>query len=304
MKEQKDIKRILILGHSGFIGSHLMDSFKRNYPKIELVGKSIPKVDLTNLAEVGKLSGFFDANTVVIMCAAIKRQFEDSLNSFNKNIKMVMNICRLIEENPIKRLIFFSSAAVYGEDIHNTNITESSPIYPTSYYGVAKYASERLLKISFTKLKKSSLFILRPPLIYGPNDLGSTYGPAGFIKAALNREKITLWGDGSELREFILVEDIVRVVDLLVFSSNPGIVNVSSGKSSSFKDIVDIIFDLSNTKGEINFRPRTKNKVDNQFFNGKFVELFDKFEFTSLCQGIKKTIDFEKAKCALEEAKS
>lgn len=300
MEKQRDIKRILILGHSGFIGNHLMDFSVNNYPGIELIGKSIPEIDLTNLEDTEQISAFLDMNTAVIMCAVIKRQFGDNLDSFNNNLRMVMNLCRLIERNPVKRVVFFSSAAVYGEDIHNTNITEDTFICPTSYYGIAKYTSEVLLKKTFDKLKDSSLFILRPPLIYGPNDLGATYGPAGFIKAALNREKITLWGDGTELREFIFIEDIVKIVANLVFSSFEGVVNISSGKSSSFRDILDIVSDLSGIEPEIFSRPRTKDKVDNQFCNNKFVDLFGAFEFTALKEGIKKTIDFEKEKCSAE----
>ncbi|UCD15397.1 MAG: NAD(P)-dependent oxidoreductase, partial [Candidatus Omnitrophota bacterium] len=197
-KSANNIKRILILGHSGFIGSHLMRNFCDKEPQIELIGKSIPEIDLTKLEDVKSLSPFFDMETVVIMCAAIKRQFGDNLDTFSQNLAMVTNLCRILEQRLAKRFIFFSSAAVYGEDISNTNITEDTPVCPTSFYGMAKYICERLLIKNFNQSSKGSLFILRPPLIYGPGDMGSTYGPAGFIKAALNNEKITLWGDGLE----------------------------------------------------------------------------------------------------------
>ncbi len=289
------IKRVLILGHTGFIGEHLAKFFKKTQPAIELIGKSIPEVDLTNIEDIKKLSSFLDDGTIVIMCAAIKRQFGDSLDNFNKNVKMVVNLSRVLEKRPVKRLIFFSSAAVYGEDIHNINITESTSIRPTSYYGIAKYTCERLLVKSFSNIQTGSLFIVRPPLIYGSNDPGSTYGPAGFIKAALRKEKITLWGDGSELREFICVDDIARIIHQLTFSEQEGIVNISSGKSVSFKDILGIISNVINEQLIVDSCQRTKDKVDNMFCNNQFMNLFGDFQFTSLRDGIKKMIDVEKS---------
>jgi len=289
------IKRVLILGHTGFIGKHLVKFFKKTQPEVELIGKSIPEVDLTNIEDAKKLSNSLDGDTTVIMCAAIKRQFGDNLDNFSKNVKMVENLSRVLEERPVKRLIFFSSAAVYGEDIHNINITENTSICPTSYYGIAKYTCERLLIKSFNNIQGGSLFIVRPPLIYGSGDPGSTYGPAGFVKAALRKEKITLWGDGSELREFIFVEDIAKIIHQLTFSEQEGIVNISSGKSTSFKDILGIISNFVNEQLTVDSRQRTKDKVDNVFCNNQFMNLLGNFQFTNLRDGIKKTIDVEKS---------
>lgn len=299
MINSNNIKRIVILGHNGFIGSHLTESFKAEYPEIEFIGKSMPEVDLTRAEDAKNMSSCFDMDTAVIMCAAIKRQFADDQESFDKNVKIVMNLCDLLVSHPVRRFIFFSSASVYGEDIHNARITEDTPVCPTSYYGIAKYTCERLLMKNFATTNKGSLFIMRPPLVYGPKDTGSTYGPAGFIKAALSNKKITLWGDGAELREFIFVDDIVRVVKRLAFSSLTDIVNIASGKSVSFKDILDIISRLTGNVLTVDSRKRTKDKVDNKFSNDKFVKLFNDFSFTSFEEGIKKTIQFERQDVAV-----
>ncbi len=101
------------------------------------------------------------------MCA-IKRQFSDNLDAFVQNVKMVVNLCRLPQDHPVARL--FCSAAVYGEDIENTNIREESAICPTSYYGIEKYTSECLLRKAFEGRDQRWLFIMRPPLVYSPGD--------------------------------------------------------------------------------------------------------------------------------------
>lgn len=288
-----NIKRILILGHTGFIGSHLQKYFLQLLPEIEVVGRSLPTVDLTKEEEVFNLSGLFDLETAVIMCAAIKRQFGDNLNAFSQNLSMSINLCRLLEKCPVRRFVFFSSAAVYGEDIHNTDITEETSVYPTSYYGMAKYSSECLFSKVISQQSQSSLLILRPPLIYGPGDPGETYGPVKFIKAALNKEQITLWGDGRERRDFVFIGDIIKIVYRLTFHEYNGLINVASGKSYTFREAIEMVSRLIPDELKVTSRPRTKKRVDNEFRNRRFVNLLKDFSFLSLDEGIKRTFDAE-----------
>lgn len=283
------IKRIVILGHTGFIGKHLENFFK-NKEDIELIGIDLPSIDLTKDSDVIALKDIFDMQTGIIMCSAIKRDYGDNLNNFLKNILMVVNVCKLLDTHPVGRFIYFSSAAVYGEDIQNLNISESTAINPTSYYGIAKYVSERLLCKAFESKNETALVIIRPPVIYGPGDK-PCYGPSGFVKAALNKEAITLWGGGTEKREFIFISDVVRLINSLVLNKYTGILNVASGKSHTYKEIIDGISSLINSKVEINSRERTKDKVDHGFDNSALLRLFPEFSFTQLEVGIQKTIE-------------
>ena len=109
------------------------------------------------------------------------------------------------------RFLFVSSAEVYGEDLNDLLITEETQIAPTSYYGMAKYASELIIKKSLIDYPNTSYMILRPALVYGPGEEGSFYGPSGFMKAAVKNEEILLWGNGSELREFVYIDDLILV---------------------------------------------------------------------------------------------
>lgn len=287
------MKRIVLLGHSGFIGRHLEQAFKAVYPDTEIIGKSLPTIDLTKREDVDKLSDLFSPETAVVMCAAIKRQFGDTLEAFERNLTMTINLCRLFSQRPVEQFIFFSSSAVYGEDIHNTAISEETAVYPTSYYGMAKYSAECLYRKVIGGQNKGALKIIRPPLIYGFGDMGNTYGPAGFIKSALRGEQITLWGDGMERREFIFVEDIVRVVCALLKSDFKGVVNVASGKSHTFQDVLKVISGLMGDKLDIKTTSRTKDKVDNAFDNTRFMRLMPGFRFTSLEEGIRKTFELQ-----------
>ncbi len=287
------IKRIVLLGNTGFIGRHLKKGFKNALPQAEVIGQSLPALDLTKLEDAHKLADLFDLETAVIMCAAIKRQFGDNLEIFEQNLDMTSNLCRVLEKRPVKRVVFFSSSAVYGEDIHNTRITEETSVCPTSYYGLVKYTAERLYVKTIGRQKGSSLVVLRPPLIYGPGDLGRTYGPSGFIKAALNNEPVTLWGDGTELREFVFVGDIVRVVCGLLDSDFNGVVNVASGKSHTFQDVLKVVSDLVGHALDVKFLVRTKDRVDNVFDNTHFTRLMPGLRFTPLEEGIRETFKAE-----------
>jgi len=288
---KEKIKRVVILGHSGFIGRHIEKIFNEKSPNIELIGRSYPDLDLCFKEDAYSLSPLFDMDTAVIMVSGIKRQLGDSLDIFSKNVSMANNVCSVLQEKPVKHLLFFSSAAVYGEEIDNIDITEKTPVHPTSYYGIAKYASECLFRKVFSEQENNSLIILRPPLVYGPGDQTTIYGPSGFAIKALHKEKITLWGDGSELREFFYVEDLAKIVYDLTFNNFDGIVNISSGESSDFKQILDILSNILCYKLEIDSRPRTRKKVDNKFKNNRLLEVLPNVSFTDLKEGIKNVVN-------------
>lgn len=288
-----EFKKTLILGNTGFIGKHLERYLGAQFSGTEVFGYSTKDIDLTNGKDTQKLTKDFDLNTVVVMCSMVKKECGDNLDNYTKNVTMAVNLCRILELAPVRKLVYLSSTAVYGEDIENTNITEKTGVQPTSYYGMAKYASENLFQKLFSAKNKGELLILRPPLIYGAGDRSQAYGPAGFIKKALTNEKIVLWGDGTESREFVYIDDLIDVVGRMVFGGYAGVVNVVSGVKYNFKEILGIIEAKLNTTLQVETRKRTKNKANHCFDNSLINELLPDFTFTSLDQGIQNTLELE-----------
>jgi UDP-glucose 4-epimerase len=275
------VKQVVILGHSGFIGSHLERTLSASGTR-EVIGRSLPDIDLADPGSAARLMPYLTRDAALVLLAAVKRQFGDTLEAFQKNMAIVENVCSLLEEHPVGRVIFLSSAAVYGEETENTSISEETPVNPTSYYGIAKYSAERLLKKTCSAEHQASLICLRPPLIYGPGDKGRTYGPSGFTAAALEGAPITLWGDGTERREFIYVQDICRLIAGLLDSDFAGELNVVSGSSYCFADIVAALKEQFPNL-EVNSRPRSKQKADNAFDARRIKSLLAPgFRFTSL----------------------
>lgn len=288
--KDSNIKRVLILGNTGFIGGHLYRFFKAQSASTEVVGLDFPEVDLTRPEDAHRLKDHLGDETALIVCAAIKKQMGDDLSSFSKNIQITANICNAICETPARRVIFFSSAAVYGESVHNTQINEDTPPQPQTFYGIGKMTSELLLRKILSSQKQSTLLRLRPALIYGPGDQGG-YGPTGFVKAALGEQDITLWGDGTERREFIFVLDVVKLVHTLTFDSYQGTLNVVSGKSYTFQEALGIVNELIGLKKPVLTRPRTQPKADHGFVVTRLQSLLPGFQFTGLREGIRQTIE-------------
>src|SRR5579859_7564387 len=140
-----DLRRIVLLGHSGFVGNHLEAYFRQQHPDLALVCYSLASLDLTHACAAEALAENFDLETAVVMTAGVKRQWGDTLDAFSQNVSMAVNVARVLASHPVRRFIFFSSAAVYGEENHNEQITEDTLVRPTSYYGTAKFASECVL---------------------------------------------------------------------------------------------------------------------------------------------------------------
>ena len=278
--------RTVILGHSGFIGRCIHAEIARIYPNTETIGLSYPDIDLCAEADLPRLEELCEPSTTVVMCSGIKKQYGDDLHIFRRNIRMIENLCRLLEKRPVRRLIFLSSAGVYGEETDNLQITESTRIAPSSYYGTAKFASERLLAQVFANQDQGTLLTLRPPLAYGPGDTSRSYGPSGFIWGAMRERKITLWGQGDELRDLVFVDDIATIVARLLFERRSATVNLATGTSVSFRQMAELAATLVPHEVEIIVRDRTKPKADQGYLNTALLELLPDLSFTELSQGM------------------
>ncbi|MDP3734347.1 MAG: NAD-dependent epimerase/dehydratase family protein, partial [Nanoarchaeota archaeon] len=285
------MKRIVILGHSGFVGNNIFHFLHKKYPAVEIIGKSSNDIDLTSEEQTQKLQQCFNLDTVVIMTSGIKSNYGNDLSTFHKNVVMAENVCKILSTYPVRKFIFLSSIAVYGVDSNNTAITEKTPVITDSYYGLSKYISEELLALEFLKCKDSSLIIVRTPTIYGPHEKITAATPSGFLTTYLQGGEVTLWGDGSDLREFLFIDDLVKAIDLLIFSDFSGVLNIGDGLGNSYTEAVNFISQLLGKKLSIHSKERSKQKVDKIYDSSLFKSLFPDFLFTPLEKGLQAIID-------------
>ena len=93
----RSIKRVVILGHSGYVGTHLKSWLASEHSDLETYGLSFPYIDLTDINRLGELPDLLNKETVVVILSGLKKQFGDSLDIFNQNIAMVTNVCRTLD---------------------------------------------------------------------------------------------------------------------------------------------------------------------------------------------------------------
>ena len=280
--------RIVLLGHTGYIGSRLAAAFEAAAPDVPLVGRSAPTLDLTRQDSSAALEQLLDRDCVLVVCAAIKKQLGDSPEIFAQNLAIVLNMCRALAARPVRRVVFFSSAAVYGEDVQHGVISESTAVQPTSFYGIGKFTAERLLVRIAGQQPGLSLLILRPALVYGPHEAAYYYGPSGFLRMALADSPITLWGDGEELREFLFIDDVVTLTRRLTFGETTGVLNIVSGTSYTYAQALAEVSKLTGRPPAVTSRPRTKVKVDHRFDAARLRQACPGFTFTSLDAGLQR----------------
>jgi len=279
--------RIVLLGDTGYIGSRVAAAFKVAAPGVPIVGRSVPSLDLTAPDAESALQAILDGDCALVICSAIKKQLGDTLEIFRQNLAIVSSVCRALESCPVRRVIFFSSAAVYGEDVQHGVIDESTAVQPTSLYGIGKFTAERLLARTAAQ-QRLSLLMLRPALVYGPREPAYYYGPSGFLRNTLAGAPITLWGDGEELREFLFIDDIVALTTQLTFGDTTGVLNIISGTSYTYAQALATVRTVTGTQPEVTSRPRTKDKVDHRFDPGRLVQACPGFTFTSLDDGLRR----------------
>ena len=136
------MKKILILGSSGYIGKCIYDDLKKK--QYNLYAPSSKKLNLLDINICKKYFGKIKPD-IVIYSAGKHRQYGDNKKNYNQNIKMLENIVLSINYN-IKKFIFLSTIEVYGKNIKKKLLSENSITRPFSYYGKGKLKIERLLK--------------------------------------------------------------------------------------------------------------------------------------------------------------
>ena len=282
------IEKILVLGSTGFVGSHIFN-FLNAISSVEVHGLSSVDIDLTDSSSAFELEKIFPEYDYVVMCSGIKSDYGNDLDAFTKNVYMAQNVARALSlaKSKPKSFIFFSSLAVSGVDKHNREINESSLICCDTYYGLSKYVSEQLIDLALHGNTTINFIKFRTPTIYGYGDKIEAHTPSGFLSAYMDGREVELWGGGSELREFIYVEDIPVIIYQLLQSSYSGPVVIGSGQPCSYVDVLDKISEIIGRKARYKSKKRTKEKIDKVVDPALFKILVPDFEFTSLQDGLR-----------------
>lgn len=292
------MKKILITGGNGLVGSEFKSS---KYFKISSTDCDLRNFDSAKLT----LNNDFDG---IIHCAARVGGLGGNLNHkgefFYDNIMINTNVIESARLNGVQRLVAFLSTCVFPDTIEypltEDKIHQGSPHYSNDAYAYAKRMADIQIRAYSEQynLKYTSVI---PCNIYGPNDNYNISNghviPSLIHKCYIAREKnqpLIVWGSGKPLREFIYSEDVAYLADWILhnYSDSKPII-LSTSEEISIGEVVEIIVELMNFKGKVIF---DSSKPDGQYRkpsdNSKLKSYLPNYEFISIYDGLKKTINF------------
>ena len=264
------MKKAVVTGGAGFIGSHLAEALaEQDYHVLILDDLSNGKLEniqnllkrdtvefiqesVTGLPVLQTL--FRDVHYVFHQAAiaSVPRSIDNPLANHETNLTGTLNVLLASRDNGIKKVVFASSAAVYGD-------TDMLPTHedvfpkPLSPYAVSKLAAEYYCRV-FKEVYGLSYTCLRYFNVYGPRqDPNSQYAAAipRFIARTRGNTSPIIYGDGEQTRDFVFVKDVVAANILAAESGIDGIFNIAGGKSISINNLADLIIRLSGN----NLRP-------------------------------------------------
>lgn len=270
---EKD-KNVLVTGGAGFIGSHLVEALvEKGYfvrvldnlgrGKEEYIQPLIDKGKIEFIDGDVRYSDAVDKSMKDIeyvfheAAVCINRSLVYPKESIDINLNGSHNVFKAALENNVKKVIFASSASVYGEP-QILPMSEDHPLNPITPYCVSKIASEYLLK--FFARQGLKYFVLRYFNIYGLRQNIDAYYTSViilFVKRLLNNRPPLIDGDGSQSMDFVNVKDVVRA-NLLAMESDVvnEVVNVGSGKSTSIAELAQILIKSVGADVKPIFNPR------------------------------------------------
>jgi nucleoside-diphosphate-sugar epimerase len=225
-KNKTKLKRVIILGGSGFIGSCVANKFYNENIKTVLISRN--QINLESVGAVNKLRKIIKKNDIIIFVAA--NAPVKNIEMLNKNLIIAKNVIESLKNIRINHFIYISSDAVYEDS--KKRINENSNTVPGSLHGFMHLIRETMLK----DLNCLKTFV-RPTLVFGSLDPHNGYGPNKFIRCAQSKKEIILFGKGEEKRDHIHVDNVADIVFGAAIKKIGGVINAVSGISISFYEI-------------------------------------------------------------------
>ncbi|TBR11046.1 MAG: NAD-dependent epimerase/dehydratase family protein [Candidatus Nitrosotenuis sp.] len=309
------VSKALVTGGAGFIGSHIVD---------ELISRGIETFVIDNLStgslenlsqhkgkklhvligdvrDTANLLGDEQMDVVFheAAIASVPKSVTDPMLVHDVNVNMTLDLMNYCVRKNVKRFVFASSAAVYG--VVEDKAREEFVCRPYSPYGASKLCVENYLNAYYETYGLQSV-ALRYFNVYGPRQTINDYSGVitVFIRNLLLGQTPTIHGDGSQVRDFVFVKDIVQANMLAMESANATgtMFNVASGSSVSIKELLETLQKVTNTadlgyqfgpsrKGDVKFGRASIDKIQNYLGYGAKV---------SPEYGLSQTVDFLKTK--------
>tara|TARA_B100000674_G_C37914412_1_gene950157 strand:+ start:83 stop:1003 length:921 start_codon:yes stop_codon:yes gene_type:complete len=262
---------VIVVGATGFIGSHLVDALLKQGHRVISLSRNPPgllsrsaldhkdftfhSVDITDRSSLFALIKYADC---LIHLASGSLPHSSNLNPYQDvsvNLLGALNLLDAAKNSNIKRFIFVSSGGtVYGVPKYSP-LNEEHPTNPICSYGVNKLAVEKYISV-YKSLFELDGLVLRVANPYGERQrLVATQGVIPiFLRKAMSDEPVEIWGDGTTIRDFIYISDLISAILLsCTYSGKHRLFNVGSGTGLSLLDLTSKLEHLLDKSININF---------------------------------------------------
>jgi UDP-glucose 4-epimerase len=253
MKTKSNSKSAIVTGGAGFIGSHLVDKLVDLDYEVTVID-NLQAGRETNLDNVREKINFINGdvsnedsfaklpkNVEIIFHIAANASVPYSVDNpkydFETNALGTFNVLNYARKNDVKKIVYASTAAVYGSPIY-TPIDENHPLNPVSPYGASKLAGERL-GFAYRNTYDMDFAAVRIFNTWGPRQ--PRYVLYDFVqKLKKNPSLLEVLGDGTQIRDYCYVSDTVNAF-LVVAEKGNGVYNIAGGEPVSIKELAEIV---------------------------------------------------------------
>lgn len=209
--------KIKLIGASGFVGTRLLDLLK-DYPEYELQNIDLQPShffnDLTVIGDVREqeqMDRMLAGGDLVVLLAAQHRDDVTPISLYyDTNVEGMKVTLKAMEKNGIKRIVFFSSVAVYG--LNKKNPDETHPADPFNHYGKSKWQAEQVLQEWYKTHPDWNIDIVRPTVIFGERNRGNVYN----LLHQISSGKFLMVGPGTNVKSMAYVGNIVAFVKFMI----------------------------------------------------------------------------------------
>ena len=235
---------ITLIGGSGFVGTRLLDLLKGSSEHKLMSIDLVPSHFFNEITEIGdvrdlnQMNLLLQGNDVVVLLAAQHRDDVSPISLYyDTNVEGMKVTLQAMEKNGIKRLVFFSSVAVYG--LNKKNPDEKHPADPFNHYGKSKWQAEQVLQDWYKSHPDWNINIVRPTVIFGERNRGNVYNLLKQISAG----KFLMVGSGTNVKSMAYVGNIVAFVKFLIdnIANGYNVYNYIDKPDTNMNDLVALV---------------------------------------------------------------
>jgi len=303
--------KVIVTGGAGFIGSHLVDALILRGVEVHILDNLVaghnnnvnPRAELHEVDICSE-----EAKSIIISVkpyavfhlaaqADVGKSVQNPKYDADVNIKGTINMLEACRDAKVKKFVFASTSAVYG-NLKKDLLSENEKTIPASYYGLSKLTAESYIRL-FYELYRVPFTILRYANVYGPRQLPK--GEGGVIAVFLNRLKsadtLSVHGDGEQTRDFIYVSDIVAANIAAIDKGAQQTIQISTSKKTSINEILNRLAMIHGKNIHTVFTASREGDIKHSCLkNEKAYDLLNWQPQVDISKGLTNTYDFHKGR--------